>query len=436
MYAPWTMEVRAFLARPELGLGRLAAPFNGSLVARARELLGDLSFEGALLAVLAVGLVTLVTRAVSVRGDLPSLLLLTWIVVPMGVFFIRGGAGVLMLHPRYWSFLFPACAIAAAVGIHAVAGLPMPPAMVDSRRVNGSRTAIAAQPPTGTERVVTAVVHVALVALVLVPIWPRLAREYRHAEGGLPSGRCPHRAIAGTGCRGHRRRTDQQLRDDRSRLLPRTAPGERPGARRRASRRSARRGTPAHARSGLGRRSRTAARRLRAGASGSPVQRHHDRPADGVRSRRPRPDRGGRRAPRLGRHVHPPQRVSRSVLDALARADGVSDNLLPSPAQSSVGATGPLGLQPREQSGGTGDSASSHGRNGQRDLPNRSVKAGETFITRFSYRNPELNGPQRVYRVRSRCGRTLARHLSDRRRVPLRDCGSLEDRRIWFQTAG
>jgi 4-amino-4-deoxy-L-arabinose transferase-like glycosyltransferase len=404
MYAPWIPDLLAFFKVPALGLGRLAGGVDGPLVPRGRALLSVLSFEGALLGVLVVGLMTLVVRTVRGRGDLPALLLLIWVAGPLVVLFLRGGAGVVKLHPRYFSFLFPACVITASVGIDAVASLlGTAGRWWDDRRASGRRAGAPARTaPDGYAWAATAVVYVALIVAILVTILPRLAREYnvpkddyRAAAAHIARSRAPDATVITvgpfsnwatigldyylTGTSTSARVLDATRVDDRFVEKLRRTHGPVWAA--------VFHGPPG-------------------GVSEEGLQVHR---FNGITIARPTESGLDSRDPIASASAllhwagtfHVPQRVSWSVFNALAITDGTRDNLLPSPTQDSGKATGVVKdrwtLWPGSSLAGQAIRLEPRGSLVNAIFSTARLKPGETYVIRFFYRNPDLKGTQQVY---------------------------------------
>lgn len=104
---------------------------------------------------------------------------------------------------------------------------------------------------------------------------------------------------------------------------------------------------------------------------------------------------------RWGSAFHSPQVVSRSTFKALATADATRDNILPPPTQALVQATRALRehwtLMPGSSLEGVTMRLEPKGLSTNVVFETARLQPGETYIVRFSYYNPELQGAQRVY---------------------------------------
>jgi hypothetical protein len=93
--------------------------------------------------------------------------------------------------------------------------------------------------------------------------------------------------------------------------------------------------------------------------------------------------------------------VSRSIFKARATADATRDNILPPPTQALVQATRALRehwtLMPGSSLEGVTMRLEPKGLSTNVVFETARLQPGETYIVRFSYYNPELQGAQRVY---------------------------------------
>jgi 4-amino-4-deoxy-L-arabinose transferase-like glycosyltransferase len=103
-YVPWLPFLGQFLARRDLGFGRLRG--ESVTLGDAYALVDSLGLGGPLLVLLVVGLGGAIWSVVRKRHE-GGLLALVWLGVPVGAFIAAGGASVLTLPTRYFSFLFP-----------------------------------------------------------------------------------------------------------------------------------------------------------------------------------------------------------------------------------------------------------------------------------------------------------------------------------------
>jgi 4-amino-4-deoxy-L-arabinose transferase-like glycosyltransferase len=103
-YVPWLPYLGQFLARRDLGFGRLRG--QSVTLGDAYALFDSLGLGGPLLVLLLVGLGDAVWAAVRHRHE-GGLLAVVWLGLPVGAFVAAGGASVLTLPTRYFSFLFP-----------------------------------------------------------------------------------------------------------------------------------------------------------------------------------------------------------------------------------------------------------------------------------------------------------------------------------------
>lgn len=178
-YVPWLLPFVNCFRRPELGCGRPPVRAEAP-AAQTWALLSAVSFEGPVLALFVIGLVTLVVSAVWGRWR-PSLLILFWIGAPLLSFFLRAGISVVAMLPRYFSVLFPAGVIVAAVGVEAVArgaqGMMQWARGRSSPAPHGSAPGMDPRP--GGLPFMTTVAYIGLTVLVLTQSVPRLEASYR-----------------------------------------------------------------------------------------------------------------------------------------------------------------------------------------------------------------------------------------------------------------
>ncbi len=121
-YLPWLPRLQAFLARGDLGFGRLsgynAAGYSATL-GDVYSLFTSLNLGGLILFLMGVGLV--VSVAWAIRGKLEGWLVLIWAGLPLIVFVVAGGSAIVTLPNRYFSFLFPLAMLLTGLGVHTIA---------------------------------------------------------------------------------------------------------------------------------------------------------------------------------------------------------------------------------------------------------------------------------------------------------------------------
>jgi uncharacterized membrane protein len=121
-YLPWLPRLQAFLARGDLGFGRLsgynAAGYNATL-GDVYSLFTSINLGGFILFLVGVGLAVAIAWAI--RGKPEGWLVLIWAGLPLTVFVVAGGSAIVTLPNRYFSFLFPLAMLLAGLGVHALA---------------------------------------------------------------------------------------------------------------------------------------------------------------------------------------------------------------------------------------------------------------------------------------------------------------------------
>ncbi|HYM96316.1 MAG TPA: glycosyltransferase family 39 protein [Candidatus Sulfotelmatobacter sp.] len=121
-YLPWARTLRDFLRRGSQGFGRYAGQGHHVTLADLQALLGALSFSGVTLVLLVIGAIACAVWLWHGRAR-PAALLGAWLLVPIAALSFRLHAAVLLLIPRYFSFLVPAGILLVALGIDGLARL-------------------------------------------------------------------------------------------------------------------------------------------------------------------------------------------------------------------------------------------------------------------------------------------------------------------------
>jgi len=163
-YIPWLHAFHTFLDRRDQSLNRLGDSGAGP-VDNVQTFLSQLDLSG--VALLAFGIGLLAIGAWIFRGKAAeSMLILSWLAVPMVGFLAVAGPRVLAANIRYFSFLFPAIVLTIAI---AVEGL----ALVAAAGLRRVRSFGRFESPT-----LLALLSAILVAPLLVQAVPALAASY------------------------------------------------------------------------------------------------------------------------------------------------------------------------------------------------------------------------------------------------------------------
>ncbi|MEO8285333.1 MAG: glycosyltransferase family 39 protein [Chloroflexota bacterium] len=119
-YLPWLPYAQRFLVTRGNGFDRLPVGKHGTL-ADLQALLQGLGFNALLLLFLVIGLAYVLVTLVRERR-LSSLLLFVWLGLPLAAFWVNAGDAMLLLKMKYYSFLFPALVLLAAMGVDWLVG--------------------------------------------------------------------------------------------------------------------------------------------------------------------------------------------------------------------------------------------------------------------------------------------------------------------------
>src|SRR5438132_4559219 len=118
-YVPWLHAFHTFLDRRDQSLNRLGDSGAGP-VDNVQAFLSQLDLSGVALLAFGIGLV--VIGAWTFRGRAAeSMLMLSWLAVPMVGFLAVAGPRVLAANIRYFSFLFPAIVLTIAIAVEGLA---------------------------------------------------------------------------------------------------------------------------------------------------------------------------------------------------------------------------------------------------------------------------------------------------------------------------
>jgi len=162
-YLPWVPSLLVFLGRPDQSLGQIHVAHPAGLPDLLNTLDG-LSLTGILLAGLCVGLIALATWTFKGKAA-ESLLILSWLAVPLAIFGYSAGRSLLAIDPRYLALLVPAALIGIGVSVEALAA-------------GAERAAGAMRQPKLSHSTLGAGTAAVVVALLLVQTLPALASSY------------------------------------------------------------------------------------------------------------------------------------------------------------------------------------------------------------------------------------------------------------------
>jgi hypothetical protein len=120
-FLPWQRHFRDFLARPDLGFGRVnpGAPLT---VDAANQLLAQLDLHGIVFWLAVAGIVTAVVDILRRRSD-NTLLPLLWLFLPLAFFAYRSGPAMVTIWTRYYVISYPVALLLAAIGAAGVGRL-------------------------------------------------------------------------------------------------------------------------------------------------------------------------------------------------------------------------------------------------------------------------------------------------------------------------
>jgi hypothetical protein len=138
-YLPWLPSTLVFLSTQYSGFGFVPAGQQATL-SDVQTLAHGFGFNKLFDALLLVGAAYVVVTFVRGR-KLSSLLLLLWVGLPLAAFWLRAGEGLLLLRVRYYSFLLPAAIVLIALGVEwAVLGMVKLYSRVKEKRPDQGRT--------------------------------------------------------------------------------------------------------------------------------------------------------------------------------------------------------------------------------------------------------------------------------------------------------
>lgn len=170
-YVPWIPTLQAFLNQPDKGFGRFKNQPPVTLE-KVQAMLAAFNFTGVTLVLLGAGGVAMAVYAF--RGKRwEGLLLLLWFLVPIVGLWLKMQGGILDLVPRYFSFLFPASLIVAALGVKYI---------VDGAGHLLSLRIRSEQARRNFSRVGTPIVFAAGMLLLAAQVGPALAETYRQPK--------------------------------------------------------------------------------------------------------------------------------------------------------------------------------------------------------------------------------------------------------------
>jgi uncharacterized membrane protein len=164
-YLPWVPSLIVFLGRPDQSLGQIHLGHAAGLSDLAYTLAG-VDLTGFVLVTLCLGLVAVVLWAFAGKAR-ESVLLLTWLGVPLGALVASAGRSAVAVDPRYLAFLVPAAMIVIAAGVEAIVSVLRRMATRGVRSGSGRLSGRA-----GT------IAAVAVLIVLLVQTVPTLAASY------------------------------------------------------------------------------------------------------------------------------------------------------------------------------------------------------------------------------------------------------------------
>ena len=164
-YLPWLPSLLVLLRRPDQSLGQIHLDHPAGLSDLAYTLAG-LDLTGFMLVALCIGIVAIFAWSFAGKA-MESLLLLTWLGVPLVVLVATAGPNAAAVDPRYLAFLVPAAMILIAAGVEAIALL--------LQRLVTSAARTDAGPLRGYAGTIAAV---AVLLLLLAQTLPTLASSY------------------------------------------------------------------------------------------------------------------------------------------------------------------------------------------------------------------------------------------------------------------
>ncbi|HEX9987717.1 MAG TPA: glycosyltransferase family 39 protein [Chloroflexia bacterium] len=113
-YMPWLPYLGAFLGRGRFGFGRFEADYAATLT-EVKPILDYWDVSGLILALVGIGVVTVGVRMAG-GGWTEGTLILLWAGLPLAAFWLRLQGAIVTVWPRYFVFLHPAVLLLAAWG--------------------------------------------------------------------------------------------------------------------------------------------------------------------------------------------------------------------------------------------------------------------------------------------------------------------------------
>jgi len=120
-FLPWLGHMQEFLARPDLGFGRVntSSPETADAV---NALLASLDIHGLVFWLVLAGIATALWDLARRRPD-TAVLPLLWFFLPLAFFALRAGPGMVTIWPHYFAIDYAAALLLAAIGVWGIARL-------------------------------------------------------------------------------------------------------------------------------------------------------------------------------------------------------------------------------------------------------------------------------------------------------------------------